>query len=174
MDAPPYDPQATSAEIARLRALAIFSAVLALGALALAATLVLTDEREARAFVVRGEGGAVRARLDEQGVTMHDLDGRPRVQLGMFDGTAMLSLSGAGASQAQLAIDDTGMQTFVLFDDHARKRVRVTLQADGSAGMTLFDTNHVWRARVAVTGEGEPSVTLYESDGAVKARLPLE
>jgi hypothetical protein len=174
MQPAPSDPRPTAAEIARLRALAVFSTALALGALVIAARPVTERETEASAFVVRSASGAIRARLDTTGLTIHDDADRPRVQLGMLGKTATLSLASPGGSRAQLAIDEAGTQSLFLLDDRVRKRVRMTLHGDGTAGLELFDSNFTWRARMAVTATGEPSVTLYDAKGVVIAHLPTE
>lgn len=157
------------------KGLATAAVVFMIGAGFLAGQQPAEKTLEANRFVLKDEGGNLRAALEmvEGGpmLRLFDSAGRPRiVEAVTVIGSSIGMLDAAGKPRAALGSTLTGEPTLTLFDDEGKPRCALAAP-NGIPGMILYDANRKQRLAVNLNSSGTPTIALMDTNG--KGRIAI-
>jgi hypothetical protein len=133
----------------------------------------VADTLEARRFVLRDAGGAVRAVLGmtpdgAARLVLQDREGRERMKLTLLpDGSPGLSFADRdGRSRAVLGLLADETSTLVFADRQGLTRAVLGLSTDGSSTLVFAGPDGEARVGVGVESDGSAGMTLFEREAA--------
>jgi len=165
-------------QVWQLRALAIFNAAAALGAV-LAAILLRGNDQEVRArkFSLVDATGQTRLEMSEfqknrYGLTIFDIERRPRLALNIEpDGSPRFSLAAtSGQALAELTVFQEAPR-FALANAAGVDFFSLSLEMDGSSRLSLADQNGRPRAILGASEDGSSSLVMADRYGRRRAEL---
>ncbi len=149
-----------------------------LGCALVAAVLGAADQKmttiEAKEFVLRNEGGLMRASLTIRsdgtpGFAMFDKNGKVRLEIDLSpeDDAGVNLHDSTGTLRAAVALRPDGTPGIGLFGTKGQVRASLDVGRDGTSGVNVYDDNGTLRAAMALRPDATPAVGLFDEKGQV-------
>lgn len=127
---------------------------------------------EAKEFLLRGEGGLMRASLairsdGTPGFAMFDKNGKVRLEIDLSpeDDAGVNLHDSSGFLRAAVALRPDGTPGVGLFGTKGQVRASLDLNRDGTSGVNVYDDNGTLRAALALRPNGTPALGLFDEKG---------